>query len=481
MTEQMLPSSVNYLDTLPRAIPSERVRRKFYSSNGRSFGPNQTIKIDIESPKAFLDPSNCFLEFDFTNTSGGLTCALDLGGSYGFVKNFRIHQGGTEILRLTNLNRLMSAVLVPGGTNLSSKANSSITGQQRYNNDVGAGVLNTPEAANATGGDLMFGTQLGSDTDIGNNATVKLTMPLVGGLFSQTGTQKLLPLPLLNKPIELYFDLAPLAEPLCFSAGAPTAWTIDNVSVVADLVEVPRDVVGFMRELQFNNGGSLALQGQNYEYNAGVLPAASSGNVVLNIPSRKRSIKGIFFAGSSRNYGVGGVVPETQCFSLSYSGAMCVSSYFLRAGALVMPQPAVQCAGNTNVAGNAEYKKAEQFLEFKKAMGHLGHGVGTGLLSTISYGNRDGDNSDGGGGQQSPASDDLFDASPFGLDLDAYQNEAIRAGLDTQTLSLEMALNLTIEDDGGGATFTEDQQVDIFSLYDIQYYINSDGSITYED
>ena len=50
--EQMLPSSVNYLDVLPKAIPSERSRKRFFSSNGRTFGANQTIKIDLESARS---------------------------------------------------------------------------------------------------------------------------------------------------------------------------------------------------------------------------------------------------------------------------------------------------------------------------------------------------------------------------------------------------------------------------------------------
>ena len=126
----MLPSSINYLDVLPKAIPSEKTRKRFFSSNGRTFGPEDTIKIDLESSRMFLDPSNCFLDFNFVNSTGQ-GCGLDIGGAYNFIKNFRIQQKGNEILRMNNVNRLMNAIILPATDNMAVRGNQSITGQQR--------------------------------------------------------------------------------------------------------------------------------------------------------------------------------------------------------------------------------------------------------------------------------------------------------------------------------------------------------------
>lgn len=476
--EQMLPSSINYLDVLPKAIPSEKTRKRFFSSNGRTFGPGQTIKINLESTRSFLDGKNTYLEFNVLNDSGG-GAGLDIGGGYNFIKNFRIHQKGNEILRMNNVNRLMNAIIIPATESLGIRGNQSITGQQRYGTNRAAGMLNVVEAGMNTNGDILTGSAHQANNTQANATGIRLSVPLIGGLFSQSGESKLLPLPLLDAPIELFFDLAPGNEPYCYAQAIGT-YQIDDVSVIADLVEVPRDVIGFMRELQMMHGGSLAIQGQGFEHNSGNLQP-NPGTQTINIPSRKRSIKSIFFAGSSDDYTAMGVGTQAQTFDLSYSGQLCIKSFFIRAGALVMPQPAVQCAGNPNVVGNDQTKQAEQFMELKKAFGHGGHGVGTGIISTINYGNSDGDNSDGGGGQQSPVSNTAYEFCPFGFNLDAYQNEAIKAGLDTQSLSLEMQLNLELEADGGGAVFGEVQTLDIYTLYDIQYYINADGSITFED
>ena len=381
---------------------------------------------------------------------------------------------------MNNVNRLMNAIIIPATESMSMRGNSTITGQTRFGNNRGVGALNTVENGMNTNGEILMGSAHMANNSLGVNDIVRFSVPLIGGLFSQTGESKLLPLPLLNAPIELFFDICGVNEPCCFAQPAPLNWEISDVSVIADLIEVPRDVIGFMKELQMMHGGSLAIQGQAYEHNSGNLQPAP-GNQTINIPSRKRSIKSVYWAGSSRDFGAAGVATQAQTFDLSYSGQLCISSFFIRAGALVMPQPAVQCAGNPNVPGNDQTKLGEQFMEFKKSIGHLGHAVGTGVLALINYGNTDGDNSDGGGGQQSPVSNTPYELNPFGFNLDAYQNEAIKAGLDTQSLSLEMQLNLTLEADGGGLVFGEVQVVDVFTLYDIQYYINADGSITYED
>ena len=481
MTEQMLPSSVNYLDVLPRAVPSEKSRKRFYSSNGRTFGPNQTIKINLESTRSFLDPSNCYLEFTFQNTTGQ-TFGPDLGGAYNFIKNFRIHQAGNEICRVNNVNRLMNGILVPSTTSMGINANDSIKGFQVNGNAVGAGNLNNDRAGAATDGAVLMNNVYAAAGDYVAGASLRFTMPLLFSLFSQSGTgaAKLLPLPLLNHPIELYFDLCPLVEPGVFGAPPALDWTIDDVSVIADLVEVPRDVIGFMKELQMMHGGSLAIQGQSYEHQTGDIQPAV-GNQVINIPSRKKSIKSVFFVSRSNDFTAVGVNPESQTFTLSYGGQSSIGSFFLRAGALVMPQPAVVCTGNNNFVPAAEHKRGEQYNELLKALGRFSSSIGAGNLSRISYSVLDGDNSDGAGAQQSPTSGQPHSLCPFGFSLDAYQNEAIKAGLDTQSLSLELQLNVNIVDTGAAGIQTEVHNVDVFTLYDVQYYINADGTITFED
>ena len=146
-----------------------------------------------------------------------------------------------------------------------------------------------------------------------------------------------------------------------------------------------------------------------------------------------------------------------------------------------MPQPAVVCVGNNNFVPDAEHKRGEQYSEFLKALGRFSSSIGAGNISRLTYSVLDGDNSDGMGGKQAPASGQPQSLCPFGISLEAYQNEAIKAGLDTQSLSLELQLHLDIQDRTAAGIQAEVHNVDVFTLYDVQYYINADGSITFED
>lgn len=477
--EQFLPSNVNYLDTLPKAIPSERKRRRFYPTGGNAaYLPGNEIRINIESPRAFLDPNNCYLNFEFSNTTGQ-TLGFDIAGAYNLFKTFRIHQAGNEICRINNFNRLMAGIIVPATGNIGIRGETSLVGFGRYANGGTAGNINTPHPnVGIDGADLTAGTS-NDNGQIAAGANCRFNMPMVGGLFS---CNKLIPLPLLNKPIELIFELEPNPAVPYVSPMAGADFELRDVSLVADMVEVPRDVLGFMRELQMAHGGSLVLQGHSYEYNADQVEAGFVGVKVVNVPSRKRSIKSLFFVGASADYaGIGGGgVGDFNTYNLSFGGNMNLNSYFVRAGAMVMPQPAVKAQGDAAVGYNPfETARGEAYMELKKAIGHMGKHIGTGILSATTYATIDCDNADAGMMQQSPVEDGVYKVCPFGLDLEAYQNEAVRAGLDTQSLSLDMQLNLDIGAAGGGAA--EAFNVDVFTLYDVQYYINMDGSLTFED
>ena len=479
--EQFLPSNVNYLDVLPRAVPSERKRRRFYPTGGNAeYVPGNEIRINIESPRAFLDPSNCYLNFQFVNATAQ-TVGVDLGGAYSFFSSVRIHQNGNEITRIQNFNRLMNSIIVPATGNIGIRGENSLIGSGRYANIGTAGNINVIHPnAGLTGADLTI-QQHNDAGQYAAAAEVRFNMPMIGGLFS---CNKLIPLPLLNRPIELIFEIDPnrfnpLVAPMLYAD-----YIIRDVSFVADMVEVPHDVVGFMRELQVAHGGSLVLQGHSFEYHSDNVDAGFIGVKAVNVPSRKRSIKSILFSAASSDYGgiAGGGVGDFSTYNLSFGGNMNLNSYFLRAGAMVMPQPAVRGAGDPAAAGAYEplgTQRGEAFMELKKAVGHMGKHMGTGILSATNYGTIDTDNADAAMMQQSPVEDSPFIDCPYGLDLEAYQNEAVRAGLDTQTLSLDMQLNLDIGAAGGGAA--EPFRIDVFTLYDVQYYINMDGSITFED
>ena len=538
--EAVLPTNINYLDTLPRAVPSERKRRNFFAANGTQYRCGQTIIIEVGDPRAFLDPAQSFLRFTLTNNSGAQSCNLDFGGGACLLKNFRVQQGGNTILNIQEYARLYNSIIAPttGGKNF--KSSTSIYQQNiayGTSTQAAAANVNTPEPGATCVGPTICAAQCPSINNLmlaNGGGEAQCCVPLVGGLFSQ---DKLLPLPLVNQsqPIQLIFDLEAINN-LGVWTGAPvnTDILISNVRYCAQMVEVPRDVLGFLRQQQEAHGGALVVQASSYEHQGQTLAEGATGTQILEIPSRKRSIKSVQFvcmanpltiaqfaatAGSGLPAGVG----VHSVYNLSCSKNPCLVSYQLRAGSLVMPPTAIRgpggrqngvvnpSAGTAAVAGlpNQFANRGEACFEVSRAVGHLDSMIGLGSESTLTYCNNvdnTGTNWVMGQGQAGVGLDRItgpsgllgaygaaadgymWAFSPFMIDLEAYQNQAVMSGLDTKSLSLQMQLHLELANDrstagtgaaaGGQSTAFE---VDIYTYHDVMYYFNSDGQITYSD
>lgn len=538
--EAVLPKNVNYLDTLPKAIPSERKRRNYFAANGTQYRCGQQIRIEINDPRCFLDPVNSFLRLTLTNSNAAAICSLDFGGASSIIQNFRVEQAGNIIMNIQNYNRLYCGIIAPttGGKNWRSVQ--SVYGQGLYfgtSNQAGAATTNVVAVAGELTGDRLCSV----NCPLNNNSVLEpgggqaqVCIPLVGGLFSQS---KLIPLPMLNEPIQLVFDLEGVEDIGSWSAQpVNTDILISNVRYCAELVEVPRDVLGFLSQQQAAHGGALVIQGSSYESQSTILPQLATGTQILEIPSRKRSIKSIQFvcmadpstiadfaatAGSGLPAGSGG----WNAYSKSASQNPMLVSYQLRAGSLVMPPTAIRGPGGREPAGTVQphagsatiaglpdqfHNVAESISEVSKAIGHEGTMLGVGSLCSLTYANNrfsTGCNWVQGQGQAGVGLDSIvgptgvdgavvvgqttgnaWSFTPFMIDLEAYQNQAIDSGLDTKTLSLQMQLHLELDNTlsaGGTGVGAGGQStpinVDIFTHHDIMYYFNSNGTITFSD
>tara|TARA_R110002126_G_scaffold1266_1_gene7313 strand:- start:141 stop:1781 length:1641 start_codon:yes stop_codon:yes gene_type:complete len=545
--EAVLPQSINYLDTLPKAIPSERKRRNFFAANGTQYRPGQTIIIEVSDSRAFLDTQNSFLRFTLTNQSAATNFNCEFGGGYACIRNFRVRQAGNTIMNIQEYSRLYNAIIGPvtAGRNWKS-VNSATQNVPAYGNRltaIGANTPNAPAIVAEADGALFAASNV---TSLGNplltpGLTLEYCVPLFGGLFSQS---KLLPLPLLNQPIQLEFDLHDAVQFGIYDVEpVVTDMLISNVRYCAEMVEVPRDVLGFLASQQAAHGGSLVIATSSYEYQRANLAAGATGQQVLEIPSRKKSIKSIQFVAMADSstiaqFANGVLNPGTglpagsstkDVFSQSCSANPCLVSYQLRAGSMVIPPTAIQGPGGRNIGNgfairaggpvvvglpNAESNKGESAFELSKAFGHLGSTIGMGACNRLTYANPE---ADGGGisvgtnwvagqGSMGAGGDVIAPATgivagalvgqwnfcPFALDLEAYQNQALNSGIDTKSLSLQMQLHLVLEntlsvaDDAAGGLAAAGGQsspinFDIYSYHDILYYFNSDGTITFSD
>lgn len=527
--EAVLPKSVDYLDVLPKSVPSERKRRKYYPANGTQYELGQTIIIEVSDSRHFLDVTNSYLQMTVTNNTG-VNVGLDYGGASVLIKNLKVQQAGNTIMNIQEYNRLVCGILAPATNGHKMSAQRSLSDNHGYGTSrtnafpARGGNNNVEEPVNQVMGQQFGGCCSNSLAQFTNGVTQILTAPLFGGLFSQ---DKLLPLPLLREPLQIIMDLEAVVENLGVFSGDPAAgagFRISNVTYTAELIDVPRDVLGYLRSVQEMNGGSLLVQAQSFAHNNGVLPGPANGEYAINIPVRRKSIKSVLFVGQ-------GDVSDTvngfsdpanavatgpfSVYNLSQSANFLMSGYQIKAGSLVLPPQKVLSPGGRGLVGgaatnvalpDAQFNRGECLFEVNKAMGHLGTAIGSGILNTLTYGSlREGHKIINAAGNAEMASSPCFGAdftvdvvggadagnvrirnvgasdpmefTPFALDLEAFQNEAVNSGIDTESLGLDMTMILDI--DNGTAAQTSNVNLDFFTWHDIIYYFNSDGSITY--
>ena len=495
--ERSIPSQINYQDVLPVAVPAIARRRKFYPANGTTFsaGGTNEIRIEVASTNALLDTHHSYLEMILTNTSAQ-TFGFDIGSTDVLFSEIRVEQGGRVLAREQEHNRLHAAVLSQAQVSMGGQLTDSIVGGQRGMNTGAPGGEMTPFAPPAPG-DAFVNQIHNTSAQLVAGQQVRLTMPMPTGLFTQ---DKLLPLPLVaqNSPITLVLILDnPSRCGVWTGAVANTALQVDRISYNAQLIEVGGDVINQIRMMQEMGDGQLTIASTDFEHSQGLLPLGSVGETNINIPIRKRSIKSLFFQINSED--LTGALPGTiieDVFNLSFGGNANMDTYQLRVGSVTFPSTPVNCWGDVARAAAATRplpieERGECAMELAKSLGTLGFVNPTGRLSTLTYGTStaaaiaagfapltDGDNGTGLGITLATQSGTIQSVTPFGLDLESFQREAIQSGLDSETMALGTNLTLNISAAGSGI---ENKNVHTWLLFDRFYYFNRDGSITMSD
>lgn len=500
--QRVMPKSIDYSSVLPMSVPSVAKRRRFFPNNGPVFAVDGTseIRIDISSPNALLDCSHSYLEFEFENQGlpgGAITMGLDIGGGAVFFDSLRVEQGGRVISETQEYNRLNAAVLAPLQDSYAARNTQAITEGQLSGQTAGANSTDPALVASARGDNNTSTRHNGaaaSPAGVGPVGRRKMTMPIISGLFTQ---DKLVPLPLLNEPLTLVLRCAQTSDLGIFSATPVQNGSVRIVraNYVAQLVEVGGDVINQFRTMRDMMGGQLALSGQDWVHTSDSIPVGATGEQIIRVPTRKRSIKSLFWVANSETFGTGSAQNNAdQMYNLSFGGSCNASEFQLKVGSVVYPPTPIQCFGDTAAAG-CENNRAECLQELSKAIGTLGitssSGHGLNAITYASVGNTtaaaaraniglsNGDNGDGAGADFAPISGNPCSVCPFGIDLDAFQATAIEAGVDNETMAEEMNLIITI--DPGAISGLETKTIHTWCCYDKHYYFNADGSLTFSD
>ena len=469
--ERVLPKTLDFTDVLPLAVESRSRRRTFFPTNGATFnsGGANIIRIDL-SADSLLDTQHSYLKFDFKPLLQ--SCGVDTAGGHAFIRRIRVEQSGTVLEDINSYNRLMGAVVLPCQSGADHHKERTISEHVRDAGQLavladGTTLAQNFEAVNVTqigadGADVLGiesqalaqGCHHNSDAQIAVGQTATFCIPLNTGILNN---EKLIPLMLMSAPLTIEIELAPSIQPVCWAVAGGT-YDISHVRYIANLIEVGQDVAGQLRMVQEMSGGVLTLAGQTYRHFTGTI-ADGTGNQVINVPARVKSMKSLFFV-------TAGTADAYNTYDVSYGGNTSLNEYQLKIGSVTYPPTPIQAKfgnGDPDVTGVA-FKRAEPLLELAKAWGNVGSTKGLGQLRALNYGLSR---------TAKAGTSGSVVYCPFGMDLEAFQRVAIESGVNTADRSLPISLVLDF------ATAPADNtQCDVFVLADALFYINGDGSMS---
>ncbi len=458
-----LPSSMDYTKILPIAAGNPRaMRRTFQPVNGTSFTAtgNNIIRIELAANQ-FWDAKHSYLRMKITMVNAaGDDVGLDKGGLHSLIRRLRVEQAGSVLMDVNRYDRLLSAILLPCQSNLSVQGDRSITEGQRYANTGTQGNLNQVLAA-PTG--AVMASQHNTGTQIDNAGSFILSAPLVGGLFSQ---DKLVPLQLLSSsPLTIEIEISPPEEiGIVAAGGAFVNYTVDDVAYVASLVDVAPEVDQQIRMVQELSGGHIVLNSTDYTHFTGNVGANAQGQVSINVPARRKSIKSLLFVGASTTFGAAAPTNRTSLYNQSFGGNFNLTDYQVKIGSIMHPAMPIKC--DFGVGGDIN-TRGEALMELTKCFMPVDNVIGLGELNTLTYASTNCNVA------SMPVASGQARYCPLGVDMEAFQRTAIESGVNTSDRSTPITLLLNI-----GAGAAEAIQVDAYVAYDALYYIDSSGIIS---
>ena len=458
--ERVLPKTLDYTDVLPLAVESRARRRTFFPINGQSFSSDgaNIIRIDL-SADALLDTQHSYLRFRFQAKTR--SCGIDQAGGHAFIRRLRVEQSGTILEDINSYNRLMGAIVLPCQSSNEHNAERSITeGVVAIGKGRGAGVNGMNFQAQATGqsSNLLLGGLQNKADQIAVDGTFTFSIPLNSGLLNN---DKLLPLMLMSAPLTIEIELAPSIQPVCWDTDATGTYNIDNVRYIANLIEVGQDVAQQLRMVQEVSGGVLTLAGQTYRHFTGTLSSGGSGDQIINVPARVKSMKSLFFAGQGKDS------DAFDTYDVAQGNNLKLQEYQLKIGSVVYPPTPVRCDFTGGDNANVFDRRGEALMELAKSWGSVGSTKGMGQLTNMNLYKF-------GDGTRPVSADDVTATiryAPFGLDLEAFQRVAIESGVNTADRSLPISLILNTQ-------ASVQQNIDCYVLADALFYLNADGSMS---
>lgn len=435
-----LPDSVKYARMPQKAVAGHSALRRFASSNGTEFTPdnNNIIRIPVTSSgiNSFLDGAHSYLQLKLSadNKTTNEAQKLD-GGVWACIQRFRIicRTSGAILEDVNNYN-LLHNTLFKYQTDPSKLAHhNAVSGTA--GNMIGNGA--DPSAA---GYEQDYKPEE-SRGFAGNTAASDMTlcMPLISGFLSNT---KGLYIPLgASGGLEIELTLASALSSMV--AATDVNFKVKSCHFFAPVVHITGDDFSASMAQMVSVMGGLSMTGSTYENFVSNTDDAA-GEKVVNIPVQARSLRALMSVSRTTAN-----VADADFHGLTTTLPNATTQYNYRIGDSMYPPSRI----STTVADGDANNTANAYQQALLATGQLNSIHAQTLINNSQFNT---------------------DSWVYAVDTEAYLNETANVshtGLDVLNGNLQVALE--VNNDPAAA-----QRVDTFALKEVLYYMDANGAFS---
>lgn len=343
----MLPKNLQYQPKVESA-PVRRYRTNIQPQTGSTFGPNETIIINIPTRNnTALIPSESILKFNVSVTfaASTLQAIFDSAGAHGLINRLRVFHGSNLLQDIQEYGQLAKILYdfqmpldsVQGRQSVVSGTTNEYATQilaAAYTQNETLLVKPVNRGRNYVPVGTGAGTAISGATTLG--AAVANTSPALGfslNLISLVGALaggKYLPLwEMTAAPLRVELVLASSAEnAMLVGPSATTTFSVSNVEFVGEFLELPDSAIAAIRAGSSNPLQMVVPDYRAYTFSQSVT-AGTPTTISMPIPAKFSSLRSLFVA--SRNS-----LPAVTRYPFA-SGPLGLTQYQFRIGSEVMP------------------------------------------------------------------------------------------------------------------------------------------------
>jgi hypothetical protein len=391
------PKTIMYSDVVPLGLKARSIKYKTFPTTSQPYNAgNNTIRFNLSSSSAFLDPQLTFLKFTYTNTTLNAVATQFDGSAHTVIKRLKItsKSGGEDIENINEYGNLYNMLadlqlgwnyrattgnMVEGFGNGSNFApasqpavalqagltNAQLTTAVGLNNAVAC--ISAQVLSNAVGTNpISIGI---NEPTLASGASATFCLPLMSSVIGQLNN-KYLPL-FLTGDIQLEIELH--ARPSFTTIGdvaEPVKYSITGVELHTQLIEFESAVGNTLRAISAVKG--LFIHATSWKHYPSNLSANGGSNNLL-INDRLRSVKSLLMSFRPS-------ITTNATRPVSCRSSIGMTGYQVKVGSQLYPPQVI-----SGDASSASKNASEFFSETLKAVGCLGNSHNAGVIENGSY------------------------------------------------------------------------------------------------